>query len=44
MDWQDIVMLVITALLLFVWVPVLIISVRRALRKKDGKGQTFIHF
>lgn len=31
MDWQDILMIVIAALLLLVWVPVLFIAVRRAL-------------
>jgi hypothetical protein len=33
MDWQTILMIVIAALLLFVWLPILVISVRRTLRK-----------
>jgi hypothetical protein len=33
MDWQTILMIVVAALLLFVWLPILIISVRRTLRK-----------
>ena len=33
MDWQTILMIVIAALLLFVWLPILIVSVRRTLRK-----------
>ena len=35
MDWQDILMIAIAALLLLVWVPVLFIAVRRALREED---------
>ena len=37
MDWQNILMIIITVLLLFVWLPVLILSVRRALRKEKKK-------
>lgn len=37
MDWQDILMIVIAALLLLVWVPVLFIAVRRALRIEKSK-------
>ena len=33
MDWQDILIIVIIVLLLGVWLPALIISVRRSLRK-----------
>lgn len=33
MDWQNIVMIILTVLLLGVWVPALILSVRRVLRK-----------
>jgi hypothetical protein len=33
MDWQDILIIVILVLLLGVWLPALIISVRRSLRK-----------
>jgi hypothetical protein len=41
MDWQDILMIVIAALLLLVWVPVLFIAVRRALQadEKNRKVQ-----
>ncbi len=41
MDWQDILMIVIAALLLLVWVPVLFIAVRRALQadEKNRKEQ-----
>lgn len=35
MDWQTILMIVIAALLLFVWLPILVISVRRTLRKNQ---------
>lgn len=34
MDWQEIVMIVVTALLLLVWLPALIISVRKVLLKE----------
>ena len=37
MDWQDILMIAIAALLLLVWVPVLFIAVRRALRIEKSK-------
>lgn len=37
MDWQNIVMIVVTALLLFVWLPALIISVRKVLRNDKMK-------
>jgi len=33
MGWERIVMLVITALLLFVWLPAIFISTRKVLRK-----------
>lgn len=35
MDWQNILIIVIAVLLLLVWVPALIISVRRTLRKDN---------
>ena len=35
MDWQDILMIAIAALLLLVWVPALFFAVRKALRNKD---------
>ena len=38
MDWQNILMIIITVLLLFVWLPVLILSVRRALRKEKEQS------
>ena len=34
MDWQEIVMIVVTALLLLVWLPALIISFRKVLLKE----------
>ena len=37
MEWQDILMIVIAALLLLVWVPVLFIAIRRALRIEKSK-------
>ena len=39
MDWQNILMIIITVLLLFVWLPVLILSVRRALRKEKPHSE-----
>ena len=40
MDWQTILMIVVAALLLFVWLPILIVSVRRTLRKsRNNKNQ-----
>jgi hypothetical protein len=33
MDWQNIVMIILTVLLLGVWLPAVILSVRKALRK-----------
>ena len=33
MDWQEITVTVISVLLLFVWLPVMFLSVRKALRK-----------
>lgn len=41
MDWQNILIIVIAALLLLVWVPALIISVRRTLRKDDARHSTY---
>ncbi len=35
MDWQNIIILVITVLLLCVWLPLLVYSVRKALKKSD---------
>jgi hypothetical protein len=35
MDWQDILMIVIAALLLLVWLPVLFYSVRKAMRDDE---------
>lgn len=35
MDWQNILMIAIAAVLLLVWVPALIFAVRKALRKED---------
>lgn len=40
MDWQDILMIAIAALLLLVWVPVLFIAVRRALREEEKEYKT----
>ena len=40
MEWQDILMIVIAALLLLVWVPVLFIAVRRALREEEKEFKT----
>ena len=37
MDWQNILIIVIAVLLLLVWVPALIISVRRTLRKDEAR-------
>ena len=34
MNWQNIIIIVLTVLLLFVWVPVLVISVRKVLREE----------
>lgn len=39
MDWQTILMIVIAALLLFVWLPILIVSVRRTLRKSRNDNK-----
>jgi len=33
MDWQNIIMIVLTVLLLGVWLPALVISVRKVMRK-----------
>ena len=39
MDWQNLIMIILTALLLFVWLPGLVISARRAIRKgKNNKS------
>jgi len=35
MDWQDILMIVIAALLFLVWLPVLFYSVHKALRNEE---------
>jgi hypothetical protein len=43
MDWQTILEIVIAALLLLVWLPALIISVRKVLREakdKNNKNKT----
>lgn len=40
MDWQDILMIAIAALLLLVWVPVLFIAVHRALREEEKEYKT----
>ena len=37
MDWQNLIIIILTALLLFVWLPALIISVRRAIRKEKSR-------
>lgn len=37
MDWQNILMIIIAALLLFVWLPTLVFSVRRVLRRENRK-------
>ena len=37
MDWQDILIIVIVVLLLGVWLPALIISIRKALRNDKNK-------
>ena len=37
MDWQNIVMIVLTVLLLGVWLPALVISVRKVMRKDKKK-------
>ena len=37
MDWQNIIMIVLTVLLLGVWLPTLVISVRRVMRKDKKK-------
>ena len=37
MDWQTILMIVFSALLLFVWLPLLIIAVRKALRQDKAR-------
>lgn len=34
MDWQNILIIIIAALLLFVWLPALVISVRKVLRRE----------
>lgn len=34
MSWQEILMIVIAALLLLVWLPLLVLSVRRTLREE----------
>ena len=36
MDWQNILMIVIAALLLLVWLPALVISVRKTLKQTNG--------
>ena len=40
MDWQNILMIVLTVLLLGVWLPLLIVSVRKALRKENKQLYT----
>ncbi len=40
MDWQNILIIVIVVLLLGVWLPALVISVRRVLRKKPQEKST----
>ncbi len=40
MDWQNILMLIITVLLLFVWLPALVIAVRRTLRNDRNQEQS----
>ena len=37
MDWQNILMIVLTVLLLGIWLPALILSVRRVLREDKKK-------
>ena len=34
MDWQNILIIIIAALLLFVWLPALVISVRKVLQRE----------
>ena len=36
MDWQNLIMIILTALLLFVWLPALVISVRKTIRKENN--------
>ena len=38
MNWQTIAMIVVGALLLLVWLPALVISVRRAMRKEKTEN------
>ena len=40
MDWQNILMIVLTVLLLGVWLPLLVVSVRKALRKENKQQYT----
>ena len=42
MDWQNILIIVIVVLLLGVWLPALIISVRRALRNTRKQNKDYI--
>jgi hypothetical protein len=39
MDWQTILMIVIAALLLFVWLPILVVSVRRTIQKSRNDNK-----
>ena len=38
MDWQNVLTIVITALLVFVWLPCVFFSVRKAWRKSKNPG------
>ena len=40
MDWQDILMIAIAVLLLLVWVPVLVVAVRKALLEEKKEYKT----
>ena len=42
MDWQNILIIVIVVLLLGVWLPALIISIRRALRNSRKQNNDII--
>ncbi len=39
MNWQTILMIVIAALLLFVWLPILVVSVRRTIQKSRNDNK-----
>lgn len=42
MDWETIILIIIVALLLFVWLPALVISIRRALRNSRKQNNDII--